>query len=386
MLTRPRQVEYRWPFDFAGTSSDGTAKLFDTATLTAGRHVVTAKAVLTTGAKLALSATFYTTRSVSSPTAATTTAPPAVAPTAAAPTTAATTTVATQPADSTSASTSTTTPAPPSLAQSETQKAPTSSTQPATSSSPTATSTAKSPTDFPDGSNTGVPAGTSLTVVNGDLAITKAGTVVDGKDIRGCVSVRAAGVVIRNSKITCRSSYVIASFVDGYTGTGLLIEDSEVSCGYGPGTALGDANITARRLNVHGCENGADVDINFALMDSYIHDLWAENDAHSDGVQLAIGNDVTIRHNRIEAGKQGTSAIISPSTGTRNVIIDKNLMSGGAATLYCRQKGAGTNYQVTDNRFSRKFYPLSGAYMPWTECKDEAVVTGNVWDDTGQPL
>jgi hypothetical protein len=373
MLTRPRQVDYYWPFDFAGTASGGTAELFDTSTLTAGRHVVTAKAVLTGGAKIVASAAFDKGETASSPTttASTTTAPTTTAPTA---------------IDLPSASTSTTQPAPGSPAPTATRETSTATTQPTTSSSPTPKATASSSAGFPDGSNTGVPAGINLTVVSGDMTITKAGTVVDGKDIRGCVSVRAAGVLIRNSKITCPRSYVVSSFADSYTGTGLLIEDSEVSCGNGPGTALGDTNITARRVNVHGCENGADVDINFTLEDSYVHDLWAENDAHADGVQLPIGNDVTIRHNRIEAGLQGTSAIISPSTGTRNVIIDNNLMSGGAATLYCRAKGAGTNYQVTNNRFSRKFYPLSGAYMPWTECEDEAVVTGNVWDDTGQPL
>ena len=127
-----------------------------------------------------------------------------------------------------------------------------------------------------------------------------------------------------------------------YTGTGLVVEDSEVSCGDGPGTAFGDSNITARRVEVHGCENGFDVDVKVTIEDSYIHDLWAGGDAHTDGIQIAIGDDVTIRHNRIEAGTNGTSAIISPSSGTNNVTVDRNLMSGGAATLYCRQKAPVT--------------------------------------------
>ena len=61
------------------------------------------------------------------------------------------------------------------------------------------------------------------------------------------------------------------------------------------------------------------------IEDSYIHDLWAGGDAHTDGIQIAIGDDVTIRHNRIEAGTNGTSAIISPSSGTNNVTVDRNL-------------------------------------------------------------
>jgi hypothetical protein len=235
---------------------------------------------------------------------------------------------------------------------------------------------------FPDASNTGIPAGTKLIVVTGNQTYWTAGQVIDGKDIRGCVEIKAANITIKNSKISCDNSYVVYNEANA----SFVIEDSEVTCNNGPGTGLGDANITARRVNVHGCENGFNVAVNVSLTDSFIHDLWADSAAHSDGLQLAIGNDVTIKHNVIEAGSNGTSAIISPSTGTKNVLIQNNLMSGGAATVYCRQKGAGDNYQVIDNRISRKFYPTGGAYMPWTECEDEAVVTGNVWDDTGAPL
>jgi len=32
-----------------------------------------------------------------------------------------------------------------------------------------------------------------------------------------------------------------------------------------------------------------------------------------------------------------------------------------AELVYCRQKGAGDNYQVIDNRISRKFYPTGGS-------------------------
>ncbi|HSX43541.1 MAG TPA: DUF4082 domain-containing protein, partial [Candidatus Saccharimonadales bacterium] len=44
---------------------------------------------------------------------------------------------------------------------------------------------------YPDATCTGVPAGTSLTVVSGDMNISTANTVVDSKDIRGCIDVTA---------------------------------------------------------------------------------------------------------------------------------------------------------------------------------------------------
>src|SRR5437762_3348896 len=83
---------------------------------------------------------------------------------------------------------------------------------------------------YPDASCTGVPSGTSLTVVNGDLDIKSASTVIDGRDIRGCVTVAAPGVVIRNSKVSCASFIVIGSFAGSYSGAGLLVEDSEIDC------------------------------------------------------------------------------------------------------------------------------------------------------------
>src|SRR5659263_245731 len=57
-----------------------------------------------------------------------------------------------------------------------------------------------SPAGRPGASNTGVPAGTTLTP-SGELRITTANQVIDGLDITGPVTVEAPGVVIENSRI-----------------------------------------------------------------------------------------------------------------------------------------------------------------------------------------
>ena len=67
MQAGPRQVDYYRPFDFAGTASGGTATLFDTSQLTAGRHIVTAKAILMSGGKIVASAAFYKDETAPSP-------------------------------------------------------------------------------------------------------------------------------------------------------------------------------------------------------------------------------------------------------------------------------------------------------------------------------
>lgn len=236
---------------------------------------------------------------------------------------------------------------------------------------------------LPDATNTGVPAGTGLTVVDNDVTVSKAGTVIDRKDIRGCVRVEAPGVTIRRSKITCGDNYAVASFVDGYSGKGLVIEDSEISCG-GPGTGLGDTNFTARRVDIHDCENGFDIDGSVTVQDSYIHDLFQSAEAHTDGIQLAGGAQIVIRHNTFFANN-GTSAIISHPTRNSDVLVADNLMAGGAYTLYC-PRDTSQNYRVIGNRISTLFYPKGGAYGPWTDCANEAEVRGNVWDSNLKPL
>lgn len=242
---------------------------------------------------------------------------------------------------------------------------------------------------YPDASCTGVPANTSLAVINGDMTINTAGTIIDGKDIRGCVVVAAPSVVIRNSKIACSNSVVIGSFAGTYSGVGLLLQDVEISCNNTGGTGVGDTNITVRRVNIHSCENGFDLDGDVTIEDSFIHDLYNTPSTHTDGAQITdVGHNITIKHNTIY-DNNGTSAIISPDVANgvvSNILIQDNLLAGGSYTLYCQQSGPGINYRVINNHFSTIFYPDVGNSKPWTDCQDEAQVTGNVYHESGQPV
>ena len=252
---------------------------------------------------------------------------------------------------------------------------------------------------FPDASCTGVPAGTALTRYAGPSTISVPGTVVDGK-VLGCVRVTAPGVVIRRSKISCANpaTDVVGSFDGDYSGTPLLLEDVEIDCQDGPGTAVGEARVTVRRADIHGCENGFDINQSVTVEDSYIHDLWNSAESHSDGMQLAghLSNgafvkgalNVTIRHNTIFGvgadGSLGTSAIIANRSGDRNVLIEQNLLAGGAYSLYCDGDTA-TNFRVVHNHFSKRFSSRFGAYGPSDGCADETLA-GNVVHETGAPI
>ena len=263
---------------------------------------------------------------------------------------------------------------------------------------------------YPNETCTGVPAGTALTTVNGDVVISTPNAVIDREDIRGCVNVRAPGVTIRRSKVSCRNSIVIASFDGVYTGTGLLIEDTEVSCLGTSGTGVGDTNFTASRVGIHDCENGFDIDQDATVEDSYIHNLYNSAESHTDGIQFAQGHyqivngkyardasgkpvllhdaaNITVRHNTIYSynttdHQDGTSAIISNRGSDTNVLIEDNLLAGGAYTLYC-DGGTGVNYRVLNNHFTTAFHPKVGVYGATTDCADETY-SGNVVQETGQ--
>jgi len=264
---------------------------------------------------------------------------------------------------------------------------------------PTTPPTSPSTAVFPDAASTGVPAGTSLTAYAGPAVISTKNTVVEAKTI-GCIRVMAPGVVIRKSTISCDGGYAVMSADGDYSGAPLLIEDSEIDCKNTSGTALGEANIIVRRVDISGCENGGDMNQSFTVEDSYIHDLFNSPAAHTDGLQFASKHleagrsvagsvNITIRHNAIFGmgadGSFGTSAIISNRGGDRNVVIEKNLLAGGAFTLYCEQGAKGNNYRVVDNAFSRRFGQNVGAYGPTTDCGDEEQ-WGNYLYETGQPL
>jgi hypothetical protein len=237
---------------------------------------------------------------------------------------------------------------------------------------------------FPDKTNTGVPPGVKLAVVNGNQEIEKPGTVIDGKDIRGCVDIKAKNVTIRRSKISCKSFFVVASWTDRYSGGGARLEDVELDCQGTRGTGVGSYGLTVVRAEIHGCENGVDVDHSVTVRDSYIHSPFNNAEAHSDGMQFNSGSKILVDHNTIVI-PDGTSAIISHPNGNADVTISRNLLAGGAYTLYC-PRDSSRDFRVVDNRFSKSVAAKGGAFGPWTDCPKVAEVAGNVWDGDLTPV
>ncbi len=124
---------------------------------------------------------------------------------------------------------------------------------------------------YPDASNTGVPAGHTLTTVNGDVMLSTPGQVYQDREVNGCVNVTATGVTIQFVKVHCSSVEAISHFDLGVRdSTPLKVLDSEVDClGTVGVTGIGDTNVDAERDDISQCENGFDLDQWDTVRDNY---------------------------------------------------------------------------------------------------------------------
>jgi hypothetical protein len=216
--------------------------------------------------------------------------------------------------------------------------------------------------DQPGPGNTGVPAGTVLTVHEGDLTITTAGATYSGLDIHGYVRVEAPNVTIKDSIIRGGSSTPGAGIVSdtSNSATNFLLEDSEISPAF-PTVGLDSMkgwNYTALRVNMHGTVDGAKFyGANVTVEDSWIHGLitYAHDPAqnggqsHNDGVQVLSGSNMRITGNTIEGGSN-TAIMVTQDHGTvSDLTVDGNWLSGGACTINMTPKPLSSMGAMTIN-------------------------------------
>lgn len=253
----------------------------------------------------------------------------------------------------------------------------------------------------PSAATTGVPAGTKLTVHNGDLTITKPGTVIDALDIRGFVEIRAKNVTVRRSLIRGGAATGLRGVVQNNapTATGFVLEDSEVRPAH-PSvwlTGVKGANFTMRRVHVNGgVVDGVMVSGNQVRVESsYIHGLVSYADdpthadgSHNDGVQVVGGSDITVTGNTILAAPGQNSVLqVTQDVGpTRRLTFSRNRVDGGTCSVKLTHQG-GTSLGpvvVSGNRFGDGM-SIPGCAILRTGATSLAE-SGNVWLDGGLPV
>ncbi len=110
----------------------------------------------------------------------------------------------------------------------------------------------------------------SLSPYTGPLTITVDGTVIDGKDVRGCLQINANNVTISNSRVSCAGSspddpgnmVVQQSTSRAPDVSGLQVVDTEITRPAGSnggadyGLLIYGMNVTLTRVNIHNVTSG----------------------------------------------------------------------------------------------------------------------------------
>lgn len=245
----------------------------------------------------------------------------------------------------------------------------------------------------PDSSNTGVPAGTQLKRHSGDLYINTPGTVIDGLDIYGTVSVRADNVTIKNSRIRGRvATYntALVSMNKGYRN--LVIKDTEIAPDSPSPYLYGIMGweFTLERVNIHHVVDSLHIyGNNVNVRSSYLHNnVHYQNDpnfgggaTHDDGIQILAGTNIQIVGSRVEGAYNAAVQITQDKGRTSNVSFVGNWFDGGGCSVNISEKGRGPVYGLVaaDNTFGRNTRHYDCAMI--TPDTSPIKATGNYFTD-----
>lgn len=260
----------------------------------------------------------------------------------------------------------------------------------ASAAAATSSSAAAASGGFPNASNTGVPAGTSLTKYNGTYVVTQDNAVISNLEIHGNVVIQADNVTMKNVKVVA-SAYHAVQVATG--ATGFTLQDSEIdgtgttSNGiYGQGTFL--------RNDISGVENGITVDGNSKISGNYIHSLLNTGSPHYDGIEVNSGSNIEITGNTVVVDHTQTSAIMLDNYfgGLSNITVDGNRLVGGGYTVYLDDSFSGgpvddASIRITNNQVGGGYwgdYALYGnsPVMYGNTGLDEEPTPSSVYDGT----
>ncbi len=255
---------------------------------------------------------------------------------------------------------------------------------------------------YPDSTNTGVPAGTTLKSQTNNITVTTPGTTIKDVALEGSISVEANNTTIEDTDVTVNGTQTCGESCGGRGiwikpgVTGTLIQN--VAC---HGGALSGVNVTQycvmsndsattiKQLYAYNCTECLAGPMN--LSNSFINESNATiPQEHYEDIYYGGGAGPLIVNHNTMLNQQGQTAVVFASVDFGNqttLTITNNLMAGGGYTIYGGGSGSGGKVvgpvTITGNRFSREFYPNGGSYGV-AAYMNEAVTSwsGNVWDET----
>jgi hypothetical protein len=274
---------------------------------------------------------------------------------------------------------------------------------------------------YPDATNTGVPTGTVLRAVPGQvksgpgwhwdprgwLVATKSGAVISDISVNAAISVNAPNVTIKDSYINCTGgcnfNIIIRdrSTSASPSANNTVVEDSTiVDTSRRSAVGIDAENVRNTRIlrnNISG--EGAGILLSegsSTIKGNYIHDLAICCGYHNEDFQTMAGGNVTITHNTLFNQNDQTSVLqVTQDFGPEsNVTINNNLLAGGGWSIYGGDTGQGmsrpaTGIRITNNRLGTIFFRRCG-FFGWVTAFNRPrglgnVMRGNFWDATGKP-
>jgi Right handed beta helix region len=274
--------------------------------------------------------------------------------------------------------------------------------------------TAPSKCGFPDATNTGVPAGTTLLAVPAQISsgpgwaysaadqevnVTGAGAVISGLSMTVDLNITASGVTVKNDKIVTSGNYAVSlrhtanvtvenSTISGANATTGRV-DSAIADLYGDSTGM-----TIRGNNITAFRTGVQVSSGL-VTGNYIHDPGYLAGDHTNGIYAGGGTTaLTISGNTILNPLAQTDDINLDASTAENVsakTISGNLLGGGGYSIYAGSNSGNITsaIRITGNRFAQSYYPQGGQWGPaayYTATGTGNTWTANIWDTTAQTI
>ena len=241
----------------------------------------------------------------------------------------------------------------------------------------------------PTEETTGVPPGQTLEVHHGDITVTEPGTVIEGLDVHGFITVEAHDVTIRRSIVRGGEATYNRGVITNYGHPGLVVEDVDIIPAHptvwqdgvkGSDFTLNRVHVTGNvdSVKVHG---GGHVLIQNSLLEYtsyYEHDPNQDGEpTHNDGVQILDGTDIVIVNNTIR-GQQNLPILGAANKGdTTGLVIAGNWLDGGHCTVKLEElNGKQLEATITDNVFGPN-RAVEGCEINITS-GSEVVARGNV--------
>lgn len=250
---------------------------------------------------------------------------------------------------------------------------------------------------LPTAANTGVPNGMGLSVHHGDLTVTTPGAVIDGKDIRGYVAIKAPNVTIKRSVIRGGPAATVNRALLSMTHSGaadFLIEDVTIAP-TNPSPYINGINVnqrgTIRRADISGTVDGIMIyGSGVRVEGSYLHHFahyvndpnWGGGPSHDDAIQVQAGSGVAIVGNSLSGAYNAAVMVTQDAGTTSNLAINENFLDYGGCSINFGSNGAyKSGMQVNGNRFGRAQRNANCAIVH-NAAKSDLVPSGNVWDNT----